>query len=190
MKKILLALTFFSLLSFTAISQSYFTRNVVIGSSFSPEWHLLDNGFNSEFSYLGISWQKNIAIRLTKHFYVGMTHINVYGEHISPPSYQRGKINNFMFGGFTQFRLPATEKLSFTADLGYFIGNHCSCIEDNPIQVPDLRYFDWGIGLDYQIYKRLYFDLNLHFAFILNDLERKYAANGAHIGIDYRLGKF
>ena len=189
MKKIL-TFTILSIVSAFALNgQSYFGKNLVIGSSISPYWSDTSDGFNTELTYFEIGWQKDISVRLTKHFYLGMSHINVYGEHFSPPSFQSGKLNNFLFGGFTQFRMPVSPKFSFTADVGYYIGNHCTCIENNPIQVPDLKYFDWGLGADFQLYRHLYLDVNLHYALILNDVERKYATNGVHVGLDYRFGE-
>lgn len=189
MKNILAIILVYTFSIFTLNAQSYFAKNVVVGSSLSPSWKFLGNGFDAELTYLELGWQKNISVRLTKHIYIGMNHINVYGKHRSPPSYQIGKLSNFLFGGFTQFRMPLSPKLSFSLELGYYIGNHCTCIEDNPIQVPDLEYFDWGLGMDMQLYRHLYLDLNLHFALILNDVARKYAANGPSIGLDYRFGE-
>jgi len=184
MKKGILVFTVCILMIFKAYSQSYFAKNAIFGTGLAPDFYQTNDG---QLSYLEFSWEKNIAIRLNKNFYFGLNYIDIYGKYYFPPVGESGKLKNFLLGGFAEFHQPVGEKFNFTANLGYFMGNHCLC--NQAVQIDNLNYINASIGVDYKLFEKVYLTARLRTFFILQNVENRDHIASPFVGFAYRFGE-
>ncbi len=81
------------------------------------------------------------------------------------------------------------EKWRGRLEMGYAVGNYCTCGLEDPYLQSNIRYLTWGLGLDFQIYKRLWGDAGMNFANILTEADRNYGYNVLAVGLNYKFGK-
>jgi hypothetical protein len=138
--------------------KGYFAEHIIVGTSF---FYTPDVGIEDEMIHHEITWNNNVSISITKKINLGaeFRYIRTSGSTrlLSPPD----PTVYYMAGLFSQIDILETEKFRFFGQLGFDIGNYCSCDrEADPFKLEDRRYLGWGFGVNYRIFEN--FSLDAH----------------------------
>ena len=182
--KILFILLFLLTLQI-AHAQNYFAKTLQIGTTGSFIYERMNDG---EDSYRETVWSKHIALRVSKDFWVGFSHQNIWEKNII--FFRETEYRAFYFSVFSQFKLRLSKRLNGRLQLGYATGNHCTCTDEISVNLSDVRYLNWAFGMDIQLYRGLYLDLGIDFNYLLNyrDLNPT-GYNIGRAGIHYKFGR-
>lgn len=173
----------FLLLFFTNISfgQSHFAKKIQVATSGHLNIERTEQNRNSRFRE--VVWSKSIAVGVSKYFWFGFHHDDVWLKS------NLDTHKSFLLGSFIRYTPKISERLYGRAQLGYSIGNYCTCGLDDPYLQDGLSYISWGLGFDVRIYKGLYADLGMNFNNIASEADRNYGYNILVVGLNYKFGK-
>lgn len=183
MKNIILMLLFFSFVD-VSVGQSYFAKRLQVGTSGDLVFDRLEEG--RENYHKEITWSNHIAVSLSKNFWFGFMHNNIWAE--SNLNIEREKFTAFLLGAFIRYAPRISDKVNGRVQLGYSMGNYCTCGLGDPYLQDNLNYISWGLGIDVRLYKRLYADVGMNFNNIVSEADGNYNYNILAVGLNYKFG--
>ena len=113
-----------------------YKKSIVIGSSltFIPDGETTNAvTSNDKLSYHELTWATNLSIDFSKYFRLGFDLKKIYTRSLI-----NGKNSYFLLGLPAQFKFLHQPKFFLYATAGPYIGNYCTCGEDNPYKVKNL----------------------------------------------------
>ncbi len=105
-----------------------------------------------EFTFNG-----SVYTNLNKHFLFGLSYSHLWTR------FNQKTLGKFFIAGLMgRYNYALTDKINIYGDVGYHVGNYCSCLNDvrNSTEFPfkreDMRYLSLGLGANIQLYKSLW----------------------------------
>ncbi len=163
--------------------RDYFNK-IVIGTSLTllPDEYEDFNAPKQKASILEYTWNTNLSLEINKFFRTGFHYM-----YILEKSNYYDKQKYFKAGTYIQFN-PLGKKTPphrIYIENSINIGDKCSCGNDKPYRVDNLKYWGLGFGGDIEIKKWLHLDLAYHRYIILNKIENKYNWGQYILGLDF-----
>lgn len=164
-------------------SKDYFNK-VIIGTSMTLIPNLYEN-FNAprrEDKVLEYTWNTNLSLDINKYFRTGFHYMYTIekSKYFDSEKY-------FMAGTYIQFN-PLGKKTPpnrVYIENSLNIGNRCSCGNDKPYKLDNLKYWGLGLGADLKITNWLHLDLAFHNYIIFNKIEGKYNWTQYIVGLEF-----
>lgn len=162
-----------------------FGRRLTIGSSLTYIW---ESNPDIRNTYHVTTWEKNIAVSLTRSLYFGLSHKNIFARGSSIIEDNNDRERHNMFGAFVQYDFLPAETSRLIAEVSYHVGDYCTCGDADPYWAAGLRYLGLGLGYDLPLRHGLSLDLGFTSHYILNEvLPFKYSSNLYIIGLNYTI---
>lgn len=168
-----------------AQANNAFGQRLTIGTSVTHIWE--DNPDVSN-TYNETTWEKNIAVSLTRSLYFGLSHKHIFTWGSSVAERQNDKARYHMFGPFVQYDFLPDKASRLIAEVSYNVGDYCTCGTLDPYRVAGLSYLGWGFGYDMPLWRGLSLDLAFTAQYILNEIQPfSYSYTQYIIGLNYTL---
>ncbi len=184
MKKLIMLLFCLYLAVGMAQAQSYFGKELIVGANYTFKFDI-DPDLYTEW-YLQHVLNTNIAVSITKHYYLG---ISYFGIATRDGYFPNNKHRFSMTGIFNQFQFFKWPNGHMHAEVSGHYGNFCSCGLEDPYKLEGLFYIGYGGGAELKIYKGLFLDVGFYNYNILSDVPRKYNNTQYVIGLNYHFGR-
>lgn len=187
--KYLFPIIYLTLLSTTckSIAQSnnkdYFNK-VIVGTSLTliPNLYENLNAPKQQDKVSEYTWNTNLSLEINKYFRTGFHYM-----YIVEKSKYFDNQKYFMGGTYIQFN-PLGKKTPpnrVYIENSFNIGNICTCTNDKPYKLDNLKYWGLGLGADLKLTNWLHLDLAYYHYIILNKIQGKYNWGGYIIGLDF-----
>lgn len=179
--------------------QSNFADRLIIGSSLTYIWDFSQTTQASPTpKYNEYTWNNNIALRLSRNMYFGLSYLNIYTNG-SIIQRNQNKWNHYsIIGLFTQYdledtfrriaKLPQHERTSYRRafiEISGNLGDYCTCGQEDPYRHKNLFYYGIGAGYEFPIINSVYLDLSFMSYYLTIKNTDKYAYTQYVIGINY-----
>ncbi len=122
----------------------------------------------------------NAAVDFAKYFRFGIDFkkIKTKGDISGINKYK-------LIGFFSQYKFGETKKGFGFGELGFYIGNYCTCGKDVPYKKNNLSYLNWGGGYNLKLQKYLRLDFAFTTAQVISKVVEPYGYTQYIIGLDY-----
>lgn len=160
-------------------------KSVVFGSSitFIPDNESTTPGIlSNKLSYHELTWATNVSVDFSKYFRMGVDLKKIFTR-----SLLNGRNNYYLLGLPGQFKFLHQPKFFLYATAGPYIGNYCTCGEDNPYKVKNLWYLNYGGGFNLRINEKFRANLGFTNANILTKTPGRYNFTQYLIALEYQL---
>jgi hypothetical protein len=163
-----------------------FGDRLIIGTSVTYIWE--NNKAVTRNMHHEITWDKNIAVSLTRSLYFGLSHKSIFTRGSSFFDDKNNRERYSVAGAFAQYDLIQQNQKRLFVELSYHIGDYCTCgYQTDPYRRNRLRYLGMGGGIDLPIWKSISLDLAFIHHNILNRVPQKYGYNLYVVGLNYNL---
>ncbi|MDX1936423.1 MAG: hypothetical protein SFU21_04885 [Flavihumibacter sp.] len=161
--------------------KTFFNKTVVFGSSVTviPDNESV-NGISKDARFTETTWALNLQYDVTNHYRAGIDVKNIFTA-----GQLSGKNHYYMVGLTNQWKFFHTKNTFTFLELAPYLGNYCTCGDDNPYKKNGLVFLNAGAGINIKLAERLRLDLAFHSASILNKQPGKYNFTQYIIGLDY-----
>lgn len=137
---------------------------------------------SDKFNYHEFTWATSALIKLSKYYRVGFDFKKIFTR-----ARVRGNNNYFLFGLPNQFTFLHQPKFFLYATAGPYIGNYCTCGEDNPYKVKNLWYLNYGVGFNLRINEKFRANLGFTNANILSKTPGRYNFTQYLVALEYQV---
>lgn len=170
----------------SAQAERHFGNHLVIGTSVTYIWdvnrHITDNFYHET------TWEKNIAVSLTRSLYIGLSHKDIFTRGSSYIDYKNDRERYFLTGIFAQYDIIPKSPNRLSAELSYNIGDYCTCGHMiDPYREGLLNYLGFGGVIDLPIRGGFSLDLSMMNYHILDAIPLKYRYTQYVIGLNYTI---
>ena len=168
---------------FFAQEELKFGQRFIVGTSMT---YILERNEFLPNNYHEFTWNKNIAINITKSLYVGLSYQNIYTRGSSVRI--KDENNNYnIFGAFLQYDFLPLRKDKLGIELSWNYGNYCTCGSDDPYKNDGLNYIGIGGGYERPITKLISAEVGFYLYDIIGKVENKYAFTQYIVGLNFDL---
>jgi hypothetical protein len=164
-----------------AKQKSYLKKTFIAGSSVTviPDKEII-NGINKNTRFTETTWALNLQYDFSNHYRAGIDFKNIFTN-----GQLSGKNHYYMVGFINQWKFFHTKNTFTFLELAPYLGNYCTCGEDNPYKKTGLFYLNAGAGINIKLAEHLRLDLAFHSASIINKQPGRYNFTQYIIGLDY-----
>jgi len=184
--RVLLNFYILLLLSINAISaqsELKFGERLILGNSLT---YIPFNEDGLRNTYHELTWNKNIALNLTKSLYLGLSYQNIFTKGSSYIISEK-KENYSLVGIFLQYDLIPKKKDRILLELSWNYGNYCTCGFRDPYKEEWIDYIGVGGSYEMRLNKFISAEVGLYFYDILEPIEAKYAFTQYVLGLNIDL---
>lgn len=148
---------------------------VMVGSSLTYIW---DENPNYLQEY---TWSLNAAFSPIRRLYLGINYMRIWSES------RRLSDGRFQLAGvYAQWQLGNRRKVYLFPELGYYLGDYCTCHPTDPYRRAWLSYLSVGGGFGWRMYKGLELETSFLAYNILNRIAAgKYSYTQYVVGLNY-----
>lgn len=188
-KILVFSLIFFFSLPLNKLSSqlnSFPGQRIIAGSSITYVW---ENYSTKSSKWHEITWEKNIAINLSKGLYFGLSHKNIFNRY---SSITNGDKNDryYMMGAFAQYDFLKRQKRRIFVEYSINTGNYCLCGPTDLYRKKKLSYSGMGVGFDFPLTNKFSLDLSYMFYMIHGKTPNKRIYTQYIIGVNYDILRF
>lgn len=137
---------------------------------------------SDKFEYHEFTWATSALIKLSKYYRVGLDFKKIFTR-----ARLGGNHDYFLLGLPNQLTFLHQPKFFLYATAGPYIGNYCTCGEDNPYKVKNLWYLNYGGGFNLRINEKFRANLGFTNANILTKTPGRYNFTQYLIALEYQL---
>lgn len=166
-----------------AQSTPTFGSRFIAGTSLT---YILHKNEFDPFRFHEFTWNKNVAVSLSKNIYLGFGYQNIFTRGSVVSNFEK-KLNFSTVGIFIQLDFMPKVKNRLFLETSWNYGNYCTCGNGDPYKKEALNYLGIGGGYDHPIGKYLSLDLSFISYNILDKIDRKYAYTQYVLGINLDL---
>lgn len=182
MKTVICILFFLSFSCRTTFAQATIGERFTTGISLTYIPNELINNPNEKWEHIW-TLNTNLSTYITKKFVLGISGVFIR-------TYQAGVKEDYkLFGGYLQYDVSRKTAYRFYLESGFFAGDYCTCGLYESYREPNLRYLNYGGGLEWKVRPKVSLEFAFISYYILNNIESKYVFNQYVIGLNYVIGK-
>lgn len=170
-----------SISNLSAQGELQFGQRLIIGNSLT---YIQDRVEGVKNTYHELTWNKNISINLTKSFYLGLSHQNIFTQGSSYNLIDQ-KSNYNIISLFLQYDFIPKKADKIALELSWNYGDYCTCGFRDPYKEQWINYLGLGGSYEMRLNKILSAEVGFYLYNILEPIEAKYGFNQYVVGLNF-----
>lgn len=152
-----------------------YSPRLTFGASFTYIWSSPPEFFKEYTTSI------NVAFSPLRRLYFGFNYLNIRFK----PTVQTDD-RAHLAGLFVNYQIAQDSRLTFTPQVGFYLGNYCTCGDTtNPYVRSGLSYLEVGAGFGYALTRALQFEFSFLVYNNLQDIPEKYSYTQYILGLNY-----